>query len=99
MEGSSMSLPVCAVEYPSCGACGSNTSHDGDTFYCDECDLDYGDGDDGHEAQFRDEEQKPCGKPCDNTWHAPEHLNLICTPCKLPATHTSFCWTDCKDKS
>ncbi|MDQ5860683.1 MAG: hypothetical protein M3536_00270 [Actinomycetota bacterium] len=93
-----MSLPACSVEYPSCGACGDNTSHDGDTFYCEDCDLDYGNGNDGNEATFRDEEEKTCGKPCDNTWHAPEQLNLICTPCKLPATHRSFCWTDCKGK-
>lgn len=93
-----MSLPVCAVQYPSCGACGGETEHDGDSFYCDDCQLDYGNGDDGNEAQFRDEEILPCGKPCDNTWHGPKHFDLECTPCRLPATHTDMCWTDCKDK-
>lgn len=93
-----VSLPACAVQYPSCGACGCDTRHDGDSFYCEECDLDYGNGDDGNVATFRDEEQKPCGKPCDNSWHGPEHFDFACTPCQLPATHSGWCWTDCKDK-
>ena len=93
-----MSLPSCAVQYPSCGACGIDTSHDGDSFYCEDCDLDYGNGDDGNEASFRDEEQPPCAKPCDNTWHRSKHFDLACEPCKLPEGHRSMCWTDCKDQ-
>jgi hypothetical protein len=92
-----MSLPSCTIQYPACGACGDDTDHDGDGFYCDDCGLDYGDGDESSPATFRDEEQPPCGKPCDNGWHKPEALDLICSPCELPKDHNSMCWTDCKD--
>ena len=91
-----MSLPSCAVQYPSCGACCGDTEFDGDGFYCDDCGLDYGNGDDGTEATFRDEEQSPCGEPCDNHWHGKDQLDLTCTPCELPKGHTSMHWTDCK---
>jgi len=87
-------LPCCSIEFPSCGACGGSTSHDGDSFYCEDCGLDYGSGDDGEEATFRDEEEPACGKACDNSWHPT--LGLSCEPCKLPASHKSDCWTDCK---
>lgn len=99
MAGEGMSLPKCAVQHPACGACGDDTEHDGDSFYCDGCDLDYGNGDDGNEAQFRDEELPECGKPCDNGWHDAEHLDLECTPCKLPAGHRNWHWTDCQFKT
>ena len=93
-----MSLPSCAVQYQACGACGADTAHDGDSFYCEDCDLDYGNGDDGNVATFRDEEAKTCSSPCDNYWHSKVELDMICTPCQLPAGHRGWHWTDCRFK-
>ena len=87
-------LPGCIVQYPACGCCGSDTEHDGDSFYCDDCGLDFGRGDESEPAEFRDEEEQACGKACDNSWHP--SLGLTCGPCLLPASHTSDCWTGCK---
>ncbi|MGY2747251.1 hypothetical protein ACVWZ8_004368 [Arthrobacter sp. UYCu723] len=89
-----MSLPRCCIQTPACGACGDDTAHDGDSFYCDDCGLDYGNGDESDPAVFRDEELPPCGEACDNNWHI--KFGLTCTPCELPAGHTSDHWTDCK---
>ena len=41
---SDLKLPYCSIQNPACGACGSETSHDGDSFCCEPCGLDYGDG-------------------------------------------------------
>ena len=92
-------LPKCSISYPTCGACYGETSHDGDSFYCDDCDLDYGSGDDGEEAAFRDEECAPCGKPCADKFHGEEYdtqYKYTCHPCSLPETHAGDCWTSCK---
>lgn len=92
-------LPSCSIQYPSCGACGCHTDYDGDTFYCDDCRLDYGRGEDGETATYRDEEAGPCGTPCDNEWHGPDKIRggwtYLCQPCALPAGHTSDHWTNC----
>ena len=92
-------LPSCSVQYPSCGACGGDTSHDGDSFYCPDCDLDYGDGEDGTTATYRNDDEA-CGAPCDNTWHAPNAIeagtSFKCAPCSLPTGHSSFHWTPCE---
>ena len=34
---SDLKLPYCSIQNPACGACGSETSHDGDSFYCEPC--------------------------------------------------------------
>lgn len=86
-------LPSCIIQYPACGACGSDTEHDGDSFYCDDCGLDFG-PDDSEPATFRDEEQPACGKECRNNWH--KVYELTCEECKLPEGHKSDCWTGCK---
>lgn len=92
-------LPSCSIQYPSCGACGCETTHDGDSFYCDDCDLDYGQGQDGEQATFRDEDDKPCGEPCDNCWHGPKAgYTYECAPCALPTGHLSTHWTPCEIK-
>jgi hypothetical protein len=87
-------LPGCIVQYPACGCCGADTRNDGDGFYCEECGLSFGDGREDVPGEFLDEEEQACGKPCDNSWHPT--LGLTCGPCKLPASHTSGCWTGCK---
>ena len=83
-------LPTCSIHNPTCGACGAETEHDGDTYYCDVCDLDYGDGAETT-ATYRDEDAPPCGAPCANYWHGPDLIRAgwayECQPCPLPATH------------
>ena len=94
-------LPLCSWQYPTCGACGGETSHDGDVFYCDDCRLDYGDGEDGTEATYRDEGCPPCGAPCSG--HLPlneAQWRWECTPCQLPDTHAPLLhWHDCQPVS
>ena len=90
-------LPACSVQYPSCGACGSDTSHDGDGFYCDPCGLDYGAGEDGTVATYRNPDTPPCGHTCTNEWHGSRVLGPYeCTPCQLPQDHAADHWTDCR---
>ena len=95
---SDRTLPTCSVQYPICGACGADCDHDGDTFYCEPCGLDYGEGREDEPATFRDGEAPACGEPCNNSWHQdgamPEYV-FACLPCALPAGHTSDHWTDC----
>lgn len=92
------SLPTCSVQYPRCGSCGGETTWD-DVILCEPCGLSYGDGEDGTEAEFTDDTEEPCGKPCDNHWHSPEKIRTgwryECHPCRLPDGHTSDCWTNC----
>lgn len=92
-------LPACSIQYPSCGACGQDTDHDGDTFYCNDCGLDYGNGEDQTEAEFRDEDAEPCAQACDNYWHGADKIRegwtYDCLPCPLPAGHTSDHWNPC----
>ena len=92
-----MTLPTCTVQYPSCGACGGDTDYDGDSFYCEGCQLDYGDGEDGTVATFLDEGTPACGKPCTNEWHRTV-TPRDCRPCQLPNTHTGHHWTGCTPK-
>ncbi|QGZ16954.1 hypothetical protein SEA_LITTLETOKYO_62 [Arthrobacter phage LittleTokyo] len=89
----SRELPGYCIEYPTCGACGGATEHDGDSFYCDDCGLTFG-RDESDPAEFRDEDAEVCGKACDNSWHPT--LGLVCYPCMLPALHRSDCWTGCE---
>ena len=87
-------LPACSIQSPSCGACGEETSHDGDVFYCWPCELDYGDGADGTTATYRSPDTPPCGRPCTNEWHT-SLGPYDCTPCQLPAGHKAAHWTAC----
>lgn len=94
-----MSLPVCSVQHPSCGACGGETRWD-EYFFCEDCGLNYGDGEDQTEAEFSDEEATACENPCENHWHGPHKIRqgwtYSCRPCALPAGHASDHWTDCQ---
>lgn len=45
-----------------CGACGSELDHDGDTFACYDCQLQYSNDLDSP-AEYLDPDEKPCGKP------------------------------------
>jgi len=94
-----MSLPSCSYNYPSCGSCYGDLRYEDTSFYCEECQLDYGDGDDETQATFIDPEAKPCGKPCSNYWHGDHKLGkgygYECGKCELPEGHTSECWTQC----
>lgn len=93
-----MSLPTCRVQHPSCGACGLETRFD-EVFYCEECQLNYGDGEDFNEAVFLDDEAAPCSTACDNSWHGPHKIKdgwlYQCIPCPLPAGHHSDHWNPC----
>lgn len=87
-------LPTVTVIHPLCGACQNSTQHDGESFWCDVCGLDYGDGTRDTPATFRDEDEAPCGVACGNQWHnGPDPHD--CTPCQLPAGHMSVHWTAC----
>jgi hypothetical protein len=94
-------LPFCVTQHPLCSACGSETSHDGDSFYCPDCLLDYGDGQDGNEGTYRDPDTEPCGAECDNYWHTNGDLGVFdCKTCALPKGHHRgrtgiTCWTNC----
>ena len=96
---SGLRLPSCSIRNPTCGACLGETSHDGDSFYCQECGLDYGDGDDSP-AIYRDEDAETCAAPCANSWHAADAIrtgwSYECHPCALPTGHNSDHWTPCK---
>lgn len=97
VQADRVELPLCSVQYPACGSCGGETDHDGDSFYCDECGLDYGDGDDCTPATFRDEEEERCANPCDNQWHNSIDIGPYdCGICQLPASHKGSHWTNCK---
>lgn len=98
MSGEGLRLPSCAVQSPACGACGADTEHDGDSFVCYDCGLNYGEGREDVPAEYIDEELEPCGRECDNYWHKEGRLGVVmaCEPCKLPAGHKPDCWTDCE---
>lgn len=91
-------LPPAEMQYPSCGCCGSETSHDGDVLCCYGCGLDF----DGAtmEASFRDPDAEMCGNPCENGYHQPDRLRpgsrFTCAPCQLPTGHESLHWTACE---
>lgn len=96
----SLDLPTCTVQYPTCGACHGETTHNGDGLECEPCGLYYGDGEDGTQAEYMDEEADPCSKPCDNHWHGLGRIRdgygYHCGTCQLPEGHTSDCYTNCK---
>ena len=52
-------LPYAEHQFPLCGACGGETWHDGDVLRCDDCGLDYGDG--NRAALYLDDAAEPCG--------------------------------------
>lgn len=98
---SKSSLPGCIMRYPDCGACHNELAHDGESFYCDRCKLDYGRGDEDEPATFRDEEDEPCGAPSPRPYRTKtmepagrtrEHRELWSFteyPCNLPAGHNT----------
>lgn len=98
------SLPGPHIIQPTCGACGDDLSHDGETYFCAPCGLDYGETIRGDEpAVFRDDVDV-CGSPCINRFHQEDggvvHSNgrrqrWVCHPCALPVGHTSSHWSGC----
>ena len=79
-------MPSCVATNPECGSCNNETVHDGDSFYCDDCGLDYGDGEDETVATYRDDDASMCGKFTeyfDNGRYA---------PCALPEGHRGAHW-------
>lgn len=93
-------LPVCSVHLPTCGACGRETRYDDDVIYCEDCCLNYSDGEDQTEAEFMDPGNEPCAVACDNHWHGfgriTEGGGYDCKPCPLPWPHTSDHWHPCQ---
>lgn len=89
-------LPAASWQDPACGACGSDTYHDGDGYVCEPCGLWFDQGDD-LAPDYLDEEAEPCGEPCSNTWHGSRTLGPYdCKPCHLPAGHESLHHTPCE---
>lgn len=97
---SDMTLPVCHVQYPRCGACGTDTKYDGDVFVCWGCGLSYGDGEDCTVAEYFEEDAETCAVPCSNFWHGPHMIRqgggYDCNPCALPHGHENMHWTNCQ---
>ena len=92
-----VTLPTCSFHHPTCGACGTETDYDGDSYFCDLCDLDYGDGTDDTTATYYTPDAKPCGARCRNPWHGSPSLGPYdCTPCQLPAGHKAAHWSACR---
>lgn len=90
-------LPMSIPRYPECGACGDECDHDGDSFVCDPCGLDYGNEDAGTLAVYMDPDAVPCGAACDNGWHKTyRYYRFVCTPCQLPTGHKAAHWTACR---
>lgn len=91
-------LPAAEHQSPACGACGAETWFDGDSFICDDCQLQFDPENLG--ASFLDSDAEACGKPCDNTWHGDNKIRLgigyDCNPCQLQTGHKSLCWTGCE---
>ncbi|KIU17891.1 hypothetical protein [Mycolicibacterium llatzerense] len=91
-------LPDAELQYPVCGACGADTDYDGDTFSCDDCQLQF-DRDD-LTASFLDEDAAVCGAACDNKWHGANMIKpgvrFECGTCLLPSGHKSDHWTHCR---
>lgn len=92
-------LPSAEIEYPTCGSCGGETSHDGDTFTCEDCGL-YFDPT-TLRPNYLDDRVAPCGVPCVEPLHSPtssaldDRVPWECTGCLLPAGHTSPHRTGC----
>ena len=93
-------LPVCSAHNPTCGACGRETRFYDGLFYCEDCLLNYSEGEDWAEAEFSEPEHEPCGAACENYWHGFGKINegqgYDCKPCPLPGPHTSDHWHPCE---
>lgn len=94
-------LPDAVVQYPACGACGTETDYD-DGLFCEGCQLAF--DSDTLAASYLDPNAAPCGVPCDNYWHGDHKIKqgrgFQCGTCQLPANHaTTTHWTACKPVS
>ena len=88
-------LPACSPQYPRCGACADELDHDGDVLYCEACRLDYPDHTGDGAADYRHEDDEPCGEPPDESdaaFYARVPYPMRLMPCALPAPHTSDCY-------
>ena len=94
-------LPDAVVQSPACGACHGETYFEGNCHVCVDCRLRFDLED--LSASFLDDEDEPCGAPCDNSWHGDgkirEGIGYDCGACKLPADHESMHWTGCQSKT
>lgn len=86
-----MKLPYPIATYPLCGACEQETSHDGDSFVCEPCGLDYGEGSESDRAKFLDPGTSECGAISISAadWG---RLGITESPCSLPNGHRSSHW-------
>ncbi len=97
-------LPPAEWQYPSCGACGSDTDHDGDGYVCYPCGLSFGQGERGDlAAHYLDSEAETCGEACSNWWHGDDRISpgsrYECGTCALPKDHQSGHWNGCMPTS
>ena len=86
-------LPPCEPQDPLCGVCAGRLEHDDDWLYCLRCRIGYPDRTGNGAAEYRHEDDKPCGKPPreeDVALYAGWLMRLL--PCSLPAPHTSDCY-------
>lgn len=63
--------PELYFPYPDCSVCGESTSHDGDSFFCEHCDIYWPDS--GGEGEWYDEKAEQCPsthQPFANNKHA-----------------------------
>ncbi|WP_369068560.1 hypothetical protein [Kineococcus terrestris] len=91
-------LPAAEHQAPACGACGAETNcYEPYEYQCDDCVLTFSGSD--LTPAYVVEDEKPCAKPCANSWHEPDKIKngyrFDCFPCALPSSHTSMCWTGC----
>jgi hypothetical protein len=90
-------LPAAEHRPPSCGACGDETTYDGDSFVCYDCGLAF--DPDTLAADYLDPDAATCAAPCNNPWHKPGQSKpartYTCGTCALPDGHDRPCWTGC----
>lgn len=88
-------LPPCEPQFPLCGVCLSELSHDGGSFVCQEGLLDFGEGSGLGAPEFLDADAQACAHDCKEPHLHPrthEGFRYVCEPCLLPTGHAGDCF-------